>query len=520
MPDPRSNEGHDDFIDRCMGDPEARNDFPRVDQRRAFCESQWQRSREGSNMAEIRNVEILKTGTHKGLKFTRDDLDKIVDAFKALDFRPPVKLGHDDAPGAPAVGWVENVRRVGDKLVADFGDIPKRIHEMVRERMFDTVSSEVFVNLERSGKKFARALRAVALLGANIPAVPGLKPLREAQLAHEAGEELLQFDADFGTDAWLDYLDAHGEQTIRVPDKIIPDDSPHKGETRWKLSELPQGIIQVLFDHLGESGQSTNFYGLIDPASQRSNDMAKTFIEFARENDVTDEALLQALDIDSVDKLPDKLVFESEDEIKALAESLDVDTEKLKEYADVKPRKPTGRESKADLAGRVEDLEARLLRTNLEKEQYEQYADEAKELRTRIAQLEADRNHERIERKMESVSVPAFKPHIRALYELASQASKPVKMFDVESKDFTDVEGEALVDSLVDSINSRAEKLFQTFSKENSERRLFSQDSDVSSEVDEKVQKYMTEQKTEDYSAALQAVLADDPELAQRYAQE
>lgn len=46
MPDPLPGEGHDDFIDRCMGDGEAVEDFPDPDQRLAFCESTW----EGSDM--------------------------------------------------------------------------------------------------------------------------------------------------------------------------------------------------------------------------------------------------------------------------------------------------------------------------------------------------------------------------------------------------------------------------------------------------------------------------------------
>lgn len=42
MPSPRSGESRDDFVDRCMGDAEANRDFPREDQRFAFCNSQWE----------------------------------------------------------------------------------------------------------------------------------------------------------------------------------------------------------------------------------------------------------------------------------------------------------------------------------------------------------------------------------------------------------------------------------------------------------------------------------------------
>jgi len=42
MPQPRSDETRDDFIDRCMGDAEAVADFPDADQRYAVCNSLWE----------------------------------------------------------------------------------------------------------------------------------------------------------------------------------------------------------------------------------------------------------------------------------------------------------------------------------------------------------------------------------------------------------------------------------------------------------------------------------------------
>ena len=42
MPTPNDNESRDEFISRCMGDPEANTDFPDNDQRFAFCNSVWE----------------------------------------------------------------------------------------------------------------------------------------------------------------------------------------------------------------------------------------------------------------------------------------------------------------------------------------------------------------------------------------------------------------------------------------------------------------------------------------------
>lgn len=42
MPQPKSGESREDFVDRCMGDSEANADFPDRDQRFAFCNSKWE----------------------------------------------------------------------------------------------------------------------------------------------------------------------------------------------------------------------------------------------------------------------------------------------------------------------------------------------------------------------------------------------------------------------------------------------------------------------------------------------
>ena len=130
--------------------------------------------------ADIQGVEIFRVGKWNGDAYDRKDLDDIVAAFDAVGFRPPVKLGHKESSGDPAFGWVKALRRVGDVLLADFMDIPDKIAVMLKDRQFDAVSSEIFWNLERAGKTFRRALKAVALLGAETPAVAGLKPLRDS----------------------------------------------------------------------------------------------------------------------------------------------------------------------------------------------------------------------------------------------------------------------------------------------------------------------------------------------------
>lgn len=133
----------------------------------------------------IFGAEIFATGIHNGDKYTEKDLDDMVDAAPKVGFRPPLKAGHAEKPGDPALGWVQNIRREGSKLLADFLDIPDEIYKVIKRHGWDTVSSEVFWNLDRDGKVYRRVLKAVALLGIEIPAVPNLKPLRDVAFSGE-----------------------------------------------------------------------------------------------------------------------------------------------------------------------------------------------------------------------------------------------------------------------------------------------------------------------------------------------
>src|SRR3990167_7077120 len=143
------------------------------------------------NTVDIPGVEIFAVGTHNGQKYTDADLDEIVRAFQELrnggngGYSPPIKLDHndgqpifDDVPdGGPAFGWVDNLRRVGEKLVADFRAVPAKLKELIDAGAYRGRSAEIWWNLEVDGKKYARALKAVALLGVNMPAVRSLKDI-------------------------------------------------------------------------------------------------------------------------------------------------------------------------------------------------------------------------------------------------------------------------------------------------------------------------------------------------------
>lgn len=131
---------------------------------------------------KVNGVEIFSAGVWNGDKYEVKDLHDIVQSFNALKvgFRPYLKLGHDakqaiaKSSGLPALGWVENVYVRGNKLLADFDNIPEKLFKLIKARAYRKVSCEVYWNLDVSGEKYPRVLGAVALLGAENPGVMNL----------------------------------------------------------------------------------------------------------------------------------------------------------------------------------------------------------------------------------------------------------------------------------------------------------------------------------------------------------
>lgn len=142
----------------------------------------------------IPNQEIFATGKWNGDAYTEADLDSIVSAFHSLKWSVPIKLGHDEAQrwfgqadGAPALGWVSNLRRTGGKLIADFENVPNALAAMIQNKNYRNKSAEIYWNLESDGQKWPRALKAVSLLGADLPAVTTLNELQSVLMSNTGG---------------------------------------------------------------------------------------------------------------------------------------------------------------------------------------------------------------------------------------------------------------------------------------------------------------------------------------------
>lgn len=178
----------------------------------------------------IKNVEIFSGGeTSDGRNINSSNLDDMISAFTATKdkFRPFLKLGHSEkqkilqSDGLPAAGYVENVVRKGNKLFADFVDIPKKIYKLLKNKAYRKVSCEIYHNIVLGDKKHARLLTAVSLLGSDVPAILSLNDI----LALYSNDHEFSTVESFTTDQNCDIITTYHNDD---KDKIMPPDEKLK----------------------------------------------------------------------------------------------------------------------------------------------------------------------------------------------------------------------------------------------------------------------------------------------------
>lgn len=423
----------------------------------------------------IRGVEIFSTGTHNGDEYTEQDLDDIVAAFKELDYRPAIKVGHtkDNAnkTATPSYGWVRNLRKMGTKLVADFEDMHDSVIDAIRKRQYDRVSSEIYFNLHRAAKDgvqkvYRRALKAVSLLGAEVPAVSNLVPLH-----------MMEFAATEGT---FDGL-ALCELQMEVPTQALVD----------SLAERVSGLVTLIkeFDMAKNTEQIKALKAQVAEFQSKMDAMKKK------------KGMMDDMDGDEAVKL-------SED-LKALEAQFTAATESIRKL-----------EAEDTNAADVASLQKELAEA---KEREKVHQEETKKLSERMARIEHEKQLVEIGTRVRACKVPAFRSSLEAVYAYAlSHVGDTVKVYSEkdgktveESKTLAEV-----VDALVSQINSQSEKLFSALAHSGHAIREDGSDAgadDPSQELDAKAREHMAKNSVKSYSAAVSAVLKTDTDLAERY---
>jgi hypothetical protein len=132
--------------------------------------------------------DIFSVGTWNGDKYTLEDLDDMVANFNKLkaeekNFRVPLKVNFFKPEnvvkgsfhgGVPAVGWIEDMYRNGEKLFARIVEIPRVVKDLIDKKAFRQVSAEMVWNMKHNAERLRRVITGVALLGVETPGVGNL----------------------------------------------------------------------------------------------------------------------------------------------------------------------------------------------------------------------------------------------------------------------------------------------------------------------------------------------------------
>jgi hypothetical protein len=146
-----------------------------------------------SDSGEISEMEIFRTGTHNGEPFDEKDLQEIASNYEALknEVRPKLKITHrekqESLAGLASYGdvvavYVKKLPDGSSRLFASLKNVPKQVMNWIADRRFPERSIEIYPKLKLGTKSedkiYRNVLKAIALLGAEMPAVTGMAPIK------------------------------------------------------------------------------------------------------------------------------------------------------------------------------------------------------------------------------------------------------------------------------------------------------------------------------------------------------
>jgi hypothetical protein len=184
-------------------------------------------------------IEIFRAGTHTpmqgaAISFDAADLAAIAGGYDPDLHHAPIVVGHPTTD-APAYGWIDRLTVEGDRLVAHPEKLDPAFADLVRAGRYAKVSASFYrpdaANNPTPGRWH---LRHVGFLGAQPPAVKGLKPVA--------------FSDEVGTATFADWHLAGGLHTVsrmmrRMRDYFIGAVGPDRAE-----EILPDWDVQRLAD--------------------------------------------------------------------------------------------------------------------------------------------------------------------------------------------------------------------------------------------------------------------------------
>lgn len=131
-------------------------------------------SEEGQDL--LKDAELFSTGKHRGRNYTSKDLHALASSFNKEDMIP-IQLDHSES-AKDTVGFLENVKVVGEKLMGTV----RIIEDSIKQRVQKGLAKKVSISFYTDEKGYPTRIREVSLV-----AFPQLKG---AQLFSEQEQPL------------------------------------------------------------------------------------------------------------------------------------------------------------------------------------------------------------------------------------------------------------------------------------------------------------------------------------------
>ena len=127
----------------------------------------------------LKGVEIFKAGVYRGKKYTKADLEKMVNNFNSLKRKNifpnvPVRVDHTSS-ASDLAGYIEKIRVKGKKLVADLDITEDNIYKKIKKTTLRSRSVEIGTYEDNKGNEYYPVIFGVAWV--DIPQVEGLAPV-------------------------------------------------------------------------------------------------------------------------------------------------------------------------------------------------------------------------------------------------------------------------------------------------------------------------------------------------------
>ncbi len=240
----------------------------------------------------MKPFEIFRTGKHTSsqgatLAFAEMDLAAIASSYDPALHQAPIVVGHPKQDG-PAYGWVKSLAVSGDRLVCLPEQVNPEFAELVKAGSFKKVSAAFYQPASPNNPTpGSYHLRHVGFLGAEAPAVKGLKPVEFSE-----GDDLATVEIEFsewrnswafeniarmfrGIRDWM--IEKHDVETA---DRVVP---------IWDVEQLTQAAVESRVEARAEDSGRLNY----SETPPQDDPMTKTLEELKAELDARENALKQ-----------------------------------------------------------------------------------------------------------------------------------------------------------------------------------------------------------------------------------